>query len=302
MTLPNFLIIGAAKSGTSALYRYMKQHPDIYMSPIKETHFFSYKDSPPNAQGPGDTVNQAVTDYDSYISLFGGATTESAIGEASPTYIYIPRACEIIQEIVPEAKLIGILRQPADRAFSAYMHVTRDNREPITDFKKALTLEEERTAKNWGPIWHYVKMGLYYEQLRRYYDRFDRRQLQIHLYEDFSADPMTTLKDNFEFLGVDPSFKPDTRIRANVSGLKKNKILGLMTDQLFGRPNPIRYASRRILSEELRWNFTQNIRNRNLEHQKIPPDIRKELTQYYRDDILKLQELIDRDLSIWLNQ
>jgi len=301
MTLPNFLIIGAAKSGTSALYRYLKQHPDIYMSPIKETHFFSYKDSPPNAQGPGDTVNEAVTDYETYISLFQEVTTESAIGEASPTYIYIPRAPELIQEFVPEAKLIGILRQPADRAFSAFMHVTRDNREPITDFSEALTLEEERSANNWGPIWHYLKMGFYYEQLRRYYDRFDYQQLRIYLYEDFSANPMATLKDIFEYLGVDPSFAPDTRIRANVSGVKKNKMLGLMTEQLFARPNPIRYASRRIINEEFRWRFTQNIRNRNLERQRIPPEIRHELTQLYHDDILKLQDLIGRDLSVWLN-
>ena len=302
MNLPNFLIIGAAKSGTSALYRYMKQHPDIYMSPIKETHFFSYKDSPPNTRGPGDTINRAITDFDTYKSLFAGVTNELAIGEASPTYIYNMRAPLLIKQILPEARLITILRQPADRAFSAFMHVIRDKREPEKDFSKALELEQERINQNWGPIWHYEKGGYYFDQLSRYYNLFDRQQIRVYLHDEFSANPKLVLQDIFRFLGVDDQYIPDVSMKANVSGIQKSETADWMMERLFNRTNPLRYIARQIVSEDLRWRVTASVRGRNLNRPVIPPDIRVDLTARYREDILNLQKLIDRDLMHWLEK
>ncbi len=301
MTLPNFLIIGAAKSGTSALYRYLRQHPQIYMSPVKEPHFFGYENAPPNTQGPDDFVNTAITNISDYTALFDGVTTEKAIGEASPTYIHLPRAVERIHHYIPNAKLIAILRHPADRAFSAYMHVVRDQRETAVDFAQALQLEEKRISRNWGPIWHYKQVGHYYKHLKRYYEQFNTHQIRVYLYDDFSADPIRVLQDIFRFLGVDKTFIPDMRHKANVSGVQKNKFTAILINTFFNRPNPVRFMARHLLPEELRWQFTTNIRNRNLRRQTIPPEIRRELTTYFRDDILQLQELIGRDLSSWLN-
>ena len=301
MTVPNFMIIGAAKSGTSALYRYARQHPEVYMSQVKETHFFSYKDAPPNTRGPGDTVNEAVTDMATYLTLFEDAGNAKAIGEASPTYLYSERAPGLIKEFIPEVKLIAILRQPADRAFSAFMHVTRDGREPVADFAEALQLEEERIAKNWGPIWHYRNVGYYSRQIERYYALFDREQIRVYLYDDFSVRPIDVLQDIFRFLDVEDAFVPDMRIKANVSGVQKSQSIYWLIERLFSRPNPIRAAARRLIGEETRWRFTSSVRNRNLVRQSIPLDIRRELTELYRDDILRLQDFLGRDLSAWLN-
>ena len=297
---PNFLVIGAAKSGTSALYRYLQQHPEIYMSPVKEPHFFGYESQPPNTQGPNDYVNSAVTDSESYYSLFSQATTEKAIGEASPTYIHLPRAVERIHYHIPNAKLIAILRHPADRAFSAYMHVIRDQRETEKSFRRALQLEEQRIAKNWGPIWHYTQVGYYFKHLKRYYDRFLPEQIRVYLYDDFKESPSQTLQDIFHFLEVDTSFMPDLQINVNVSGVQKSQIYYQLIQTLFNRSNPIRFVARRLFPESIRWRFTTLIRNKNLKQQSIDQETRRDLIELFREDILKLQDLIDRNLTHWL--
>jgi hypothetical protein len=270
------------------------------MSPVKETHFFSYKDSPPNAKGPGDSVNRAVTDMDTYLSLFDGAGNARAIGEASPTYLYNARAPQLIKEHIPNAKIIAILRQPADRAFSAFMHVVRDKRESIVDFAEALEHEEGRIALNWGPIWHYIRVGYYYEQIKRFYELFEPEQIRVYLYDDFSAGPIEILQDIFRFLDVDDSFIPDVSVKANVSGIQRSQSLYWIIERLFTRPNPIRTVARQAIGEETRWRFTSSVRNRNIVRQSISPDLRRQLTELFREDILHLQELLNRDLSGWL--
>jgi len=282
MTLPNFLIIGAAKCGTSSIYMYLKQHPEIFMSPIKEPHYFSFTSETKKTQGPGDSVTQAITEIEEYKNLFNDVQNEKAIGEASPTYIYQPNAAERIQNLIPNAKLIAILRNPAERAFSAYMHVVRDRREPA------------------GPLWHYRNCGFYFEQLTRYFNLFPKDQIQVFTYEDLRSDQEGVLKNIFKFLDVDTNFIPDISVKFNVSGKQKSKLLHSLTLGLFNNPNPIRWLSRHIVPESLRWKVTNRIRELNLISQKIPEKIKAELINGYRYDIIKLQTLIDRDLSHWL--
>jgi hypothetical protein len=300
VTLPNFIIIGAAKSGTSALFRYLRQHPDVYMSPVKEPYYFAFMGRQPDTRGPGDVVNDSVIHFADYVALFDGVTTETAIGEASPSYMYIPETAERIHDQLPDAKLIAILRQPAERAFSAYMHVVRDERETIMDFRKALAAEPQRIADNWGPIWHYKQTGYYYDQLARYYELFARDQIQVLLYDDFKRDSLSTVQSVFRFLAVDDTFEPDVSVKPNVSGLPKSNVVKQVQTSLFNRPNPIRWASRRVVPEHLRWRLTDTLRNRNLVRPALPADIRQELTQQFREDILRTQDLIDIDLSHWL--
>jgi len=270
------------------------------MSPVKEPHFFSYDGVPPNSQGPKDFVNTAITDIATYTQLFADVKTEKAIGEASPTYLYLPKAIERIAYYIPDAHFIVILRHPADRAFSAYMHVVRDHRETSVDFYEALKREDERFTQNWGPIWHYMRVGYYYPQLKRYYDRFDPARINVHIYDDFNSNPQQTIQSIFDFLEVDTQFTPDMTQRVNVSGTPKSKIVDFLINTFFTKKNPIRYVARRVLSEKSRWLFTTNVRNRNLVQQRIPPEIRWDLTQQFREDILRLEELINRDLSHWL--
>src|SRR3954454_23553703 len=206
MTFPTFLILGAAKAGTTALYHYLKQHPEVCMSEIKETNFFALMGRPLDFRGPGDQehINRfSVTTWGAYHSRFPDLTDAKAVGEASPLYLYSPEAPGRIARWLPRAKLVVILRDPVDRAYSAFLHLVRDGREAVRDFGEALRREKSRVADHWEHIWHYRAMGLYHEQLKRYADRFDRAQMRIYLHEDLEADPRGVLQDLFRFLGVD---------------------------------------------------------------------------------------------------
>jgi hypothetical protein len=300
MTMPNFIIIGAAKAGTTALYHYLRQHPQIFMSRVKEPHFFTYEGQHPNAQGPGDSVNNAIIELGEYQALFDAVQGEMAIGEASPTYLYSAKACERLQFHLPEAKLIAILRQPADRAFSAFMHQTRDGLEDYTDFADALEAEERRIQSNWGPIWHYKRGGLYAQQLDRYYSVFARSQIRVFLYEEFRKDPLGILRSVYDFLGVDPDFRPDTTVRPNVSGIPKSRVTQRTIKALFERDNPVKRLSRALLPFDWRWRFTTAVRNWNLARLEMPAELRRQLTDFYRPDIARLETLLHRDLSLWL--
>ncbi len=299
--LPNFLITGAAKAGTSSLYHYLKQHPDIYMSPIKEPHHWSYKHTQPVANGPGDIIGGAITDFAEYTQLFAGVTTEKAIGEASPTYILVPGTAARIHAHNPDMKLITILRNPVDRAFSAFMHLVRDGREKQTDFRKSLALQAERATKQWGPLWQYEQGSLYANSILEYQALFPADQLHFIVYDDFKLDPMAVLQNCFTFLSINPTFEPDISFRINVSGNKKSPFLDSVYTAIFDHPNPIRYISRQLIPEKIRYKFTSNLRNQNLQSSKVDSELRHILTERFREDILQTQDLIQRDLSHWLN-
>lgn len=300
MPLPNFLIIGAAKSGTTALYRYLKQHPEIFMSSRKEPHFFSFTNESKITNGPGDYVKSAITDFNLYRQLFDPVTNQKAIGEASPTYIYVPGTAEKIHSVLPNVKLIAILRNPVDRAFSAYMHQVRDGHEDSKDFLEAIYRETERIANNWGPIWHYINAGYYYNQLIPYYNLFNKNNIKIIIYDDFVNNPVKEIQDIFTFLEVNNMFVPDMSARPNVSGIPKHKTWQRIMDFTFNHPNPIRGISRKLFSEEFRWKVTSHLRNKNLIKPTITLELRKELINLYKSDIVNLQKLINRDLSAWL--
>ena len=300
MTLPNFLIIGAAKSGTSSLYMYLKQHPEIYMSPVKEPHYFSFDDESKMTKGPGDPIHKAITNFDSYQAQFDGVTDEKAIGEASTSYLYRAEAAGRIHAMLPDAKLIAILRNPVDRAFSAYMHVVRDKRETSKDFAEALTREESRKADNWEPIWHFTSVGHYYEQLKRYYDLFPSEQIRVYLYEDLANNLNNMLVEIYEFLGVDPTFIPGSLAHYNTSGQIKSEFAQKISNYFFNQPNPIRWLSRKIIPEKARLNFASEVRRKNLKRGKLPSKETVQLQALYKEEILKLSELINRDLSSWM--
>lgn len=306
MTMPNFLIIGAAKSGTTALYEYLKQHPQIYMSWLKEPHFFAFEGKKPNFQGPGDQelYNYIIVgDVEDYCALFEGVSKEAAVGEASVNYLYLPRARDRIRHYVPEAKLIVVLRNPIERAYSSFLHMIRDGREPFNDFAEALQAEAERIQNNWAPIWHYKQAGFYYTQLKHYYEVFEREQIRVYLYEELNNETISVLRDIYNFLGVDNTFVSDVSKRYNVSGVPKNKRLHALHLFLL-RPHPVKSIFKPLLPRKMRRplleGLTNAIRNRNLAKPPFPVEVRRQLTEVYREDILKLQELIQRDLSKWL--
>ena len=296
MTMPNFIIIGAAKSGTTSLYHYLKQHPQIYMSSKKETEFFAFEGEQLDFRGPGDMPRSSITQLEDYKVQFQSISNELAIGEASPLYMYSPRASERIRHYIPDAKLIAILRDPIERAYSQFLMFVRDQREPLLDFAKALQEEETRISSNWAWGWHYVQVGYYYVQLRRYFDMFDRNQIKVYLYEELNNSPVRVVKDIFDFVGVDRTFVPDVSVKANISGMPKNYFL----HGFLRKPNLIKDIFKPFFSAKFRKNIAQSIQSQNLLKPQITPEIRKEMLPIFREDILMLQDLIQRDLSKWL--
>lgn len=307
MTMPNFLVIGAAKCGTTALYHYLVQHPEIYMSPHKEPMFFALAGEKPDFRGPADArgINRCrFTDFDSYRELFRGVSGEKAVGEASTLYVYSPKAPERISRHVPDAKLIAVLRNPVDRAYSAFLFMLRDSREPLSNFERALAEEERRIAENWGPEYHYRRGGFYHSQLKRYYDRFEREQIKVYLYDELNSDPEGVVRDMFRFLDVDDAFEPDMSSRHNVSGIPQSRVLQSLYLWL-RRSSPAKSALKALIPEKPRRRMYRLVLNgvqrRNLaKAPPLSPEMRQELIEAYREDVLDLQDLIGKDLSGWL--
>ncbi len=303
MPMPNFLLIGAAKAGTTSLFYYLKQHPQIYM-PIsktqKEPDFFALEGEKlefPWAKGIFK-MKSRITDINSYRALFDGVTTEKAIGEASTLYIYSEKAPQRIKHYIPDAKIIAILRDPVERAFSHYLFWTSQGFEPDTDydFAKAIKAEPQRIKDGWSASWHYIQRGFYYQQLKRYYEIFDCRQIKVYLYEDLRANQTTLNQDIFRFLEVDDSFVPSFAKNHNRTQVPKNRTVNI----LLNRPNPLKAIVKQLIPTNIRKKISDSIKAKNQGKPKLSPKIRQQLIAVYREDILQLQDLIGKDLSLWL--
>lgn len=305
MPLPNFLIVGAAKAGTTALCEYLSQHPDIFMSQIKEPNFFATENGTLDFEFVGHGIKDTqdwiqrtwtVTSWDAYQTLFDQVTTEQAIGEASTIYLYSPKAPYRINAALPQAKIITFLRHPVDRAYSHFLFRVRQNQEPLENFEAALAAEPDRIAERWGPPWHYRQRGLYYMQVKRYLDVFGADQCQFFLFDELKADVQKLLKDIFVFLDVDPNFTPNTSTQYNLSGIPKNQFI----QNLLQNDNPIRQMAKRLVPVHQRRKAQAKLMSYNLKKPPLSPDLRQILVKDYREDILKLQDLLNRDLSVWL--
>ncbi len=305
MSLPNFLIIGAAKAGTTSLYNYLKQHPQIYMSPVKETNFFAFEGEKLNFAGPRDNEyisSFSVTKFQDYQKLFQDAESEIAIGEASPLYLYSPPASRRIHNHLPKVKLIAILRNPVQRAYSHFLMFLRDDREPFRDFALALAQEDKRILQNWEWAWHYKKVGFYYAQLKPYFELFSRSQIKIYLYEDFKQHTNDIIQDIFEFIEVNNSFIPDTSIKHNESIISRNKMVSKnkKISNFLTKDNSYKNLLKLLLPKQFRRSIKERVLEGIFHKPPLTREVRKQLIEEYREDILKLQDLIDRDLSSWL--
>ncbi len=294
--LPNFLIVGASKSGTSSLYHYLKQHPDIYLSDKqKEGRYFSQMAW--CFYGPGDkNVELTVTkDLESYTALFDGYNNQKAVGDISPEYLYFhEKAIPLIKNTLGEnVKIIIILRNPVDRAFSGYTHFKRDRREDLT-FEEALEKEDERMAQNWIWAWQYKNSGLYFRQVKSYLDNL--KNVKVIIYEDLKNNEQNILSEICDFIGVSPDFNFDTSYKYNVSGDPKNAVLYKLETSR-GVVNFIKKIIPRSLVSKIKKNFTGE---KQMKKTEINPQTKLRLIEFFRDDILKLQDLLQRDLSHWL--
>jgi hypothetical protein len=221
-----------------------------------------------------------------------------AIGEASTLYLSMPSAGAAIRRQAPAMRLIAILRDPAERAYSSYLHMRRDGREPCETFEAALDQEETRVRDGWEHLWHYTRLGFYHAQLEPYFELFPREQIAVWLYEDLQADPQRVLREVFDFLGVDPTFQPDMSVKHKVAGTPRSKAL----HAVLTRPNPAKSLAKRLLPDPVRGRLYGALMQRNIVAHRdgLPPELKLRLQSLFRGDIERLATLLDRDLSGWL--
>ncbi len=286
MNLPNFLIIGGVRCGTTSLYKYLLQHEDVFMPAKKEPDYFAWMDEP-----APEYFKTAVTNFLDYSALFDEAE-QQAIGEASAIYLYkADVTVDRIAALLPDVKLIAILRHPADRAFSQYRMSVRVGAETLPTFREALMVEDERVEEGASPIFHYRRQSLYYPKLARFTERFMRDRLFLLTFDEFVADTAGVVRRIFDFLDVDPRFTPNVERIYNATRAQPASLPRRMERKmrvLFGRT--------RRESPELR------IRRRRLKavEDKLKPAVREELIEYFRPDVQATSELLSRDLSYWL--
>ena len=253
----------------------------------------------PDFHGPGDdrTINlNSVACLEDYYKLFPDADGCLAIGEVSNIYLYSENTPANIKQYIPEVRLIAVLRNPVDRAYSSYLHLVREGYETET-FLAALQLEDRRIQDNWRPLWHYMHVGLYGEQLLRYREYFEKSQIRVYLYEDFCNNAVEVIQDIFAFVGVNQEFVPDTSGRYNTYRSYGSRYL----DRLLLQPNVLRNTLRTMIPSPIR----RRIRAMAGKPTNMPPvldkQIRRHMLSFYESDILLLQELIGRDLTHWLS-
>jgi len=301
MPRPDFLIIGAPKSGTTSVYHYLQQHPQVFMTPLKEPHFFLF-DGPeaPRMNGPFDAIRrkEMIDSWDAYQSLLDNAGAGAICGEASIRYLYSQQACDAIHRRLPGAKLIVILRNPVDRAFSSYQRDRRHGTEPCPTFEQSLEEGEKRERDGWF-IGSHQSLGFYSRHLEAYFRTFGREQVRVYLQDDLRQDAGALLRDIFGFLGVDTAFEPDLTVKYNITGTIKNpfwRLLWMHTRAL--RAQLLPYMPLRWRGRFFDLIASKPVQERHTE--AMSPATRVRLIQVYRNAILALQELIGRDLSHWL--
>jgi hypothetical protein len=305
--------VGAPKAGTTSLYHYLDQHPDIYMSPVKEPNYFAaeiryenVKERPAGTEFDQRALREylsgpmsekrfggIITEWNDYLKLFRDVKGEKAIGEASVCYLWSKTAAQNIHANIPDAKIIIILRDPVDRAFSQYL--------------QSLTMGRTRNSFRWyvetclrqrdGQLDEFrfcLELGEYSEGIQRYLDQFPRENVHIVYYEDYQKRQAQVLAATFRFLGVDPSFVPDTGEHELRPRVPRSLALGYFLKKwgVWQRacemsPSLFRSVLRRLA-----------VRPRS--EVAVGRRERERLLSYYHDDIRRLERLLDRDLTAWL--
>lgn len=296
--MPDFLVIGAARAGTTALHAHLRQHPDIFMPAHKEPNFFAYEGQTLTCAGPGaEYINNSITDLSRYQALFDNAPVDAKLGEASPLYLYSETAPARIKHHVPDAKMVVILRNPIEQAYSHFMYATKQCIENEVNFTNALRLESDRMAQGWQPLFGYSDFPRYGEQLARYLDLFPREQILIRRYEDFKSAPTDLLRDIYEFIGVDPAFTPNVSDRINAGGVPKNQAF----QDFLMKSNPVTKAIGLVVPRRTRLRIRDWLASKNMDApDEMPADARDILIARLSDDIERLERLLDWDLSDWV--
>jgi hypothetical protein len=312
ITLPNFFIVGAPKAGTDELFYDLDQHPDIYTSPLKEPCYFSSEIRPqyfhPSLRRQAELTAAStrkyldegmqhkrfggiISDPRDYQRLFSAVTTEKAIGEGSVCYLWSNSAPAAIASAVPHARIIIVLMDPSERAFHQYLKSVSDGTlgHSFRKHLRAAMLQQSSELNVYHP---FLAFGNYFDQVRRYIESFPSHQLNISLFEDMRADHRAWFARVLSFLEVDTSFTPQHVDIPSTPHVPR--FIGVSRAL---RNRKLKIAGR-VLPSRLR-RLAKQLTDRN-DLPELRPKNRAILVEYYRDDILRLQDLIGRDLSGWL--
>lgn len=261
------------KAGTTSIHRYLGAHPQVFATERKELNYFGYE---------GQRERRfRVKSWGAYRAQFASAADEPAVGEFSPQYMNYPRAAERIAETLPGVRLIASLRSPADRAYSCWAGSVQNG------------LEREPAEVAIRPGSRYLERGFYSDRLRPFLERFPRERIKLVLFEELHRDPGATMRGIYEFLEVDPAFTPDLTIRHNEARYPRYPRLNRAWQELRRRMasvNPPAWA--------VRWNRSLLERTHDLPP-PFDPELRGRLIALYSDEVGRMEELLERDLSLW---
>jgi hypothetical protein len=302
VALPDFLVIGAPKAGTTALHAALTTHPQLFMSAVKEPKFFLTGGPPPRrGGGPGDvqTYREHVRRQADYEALFDAAPKAARRGESTPFYLYDLGAQRRIRKLIPDARLIVTVRDPVERAHSNWTHLWSAGLEPIHDFVRACAAEEARVQAGWSAFWHYIGLGKYGEQLQHLYTLFPRDQVLVLRYRDIVDAPAETLDLICAFLGVAQgvlSKLPRENVTAHPDRTLTHLAVAraLRVSAAAGRhlPGPLGAALTDPLERFLQQNSSQR--------QPLTWAERQQVIPYFEADVRLLETVTDSDFTDWL--
>ena len=301
--LPQFVIAGAPKAGTTALHAALTTHPGLYLSPVKEPKYYLTDGRPPprsRQRGPGDahSAGEWVWRREQYLGLFAAAPEDAVRGESTPFYLYDRAAHARLAADVPDVKVVVVVRDPVDRAWSNWVHLRADGLEPEADFLTAVRLEERRVADGWAPFWHYRGLGGYGGQLRDLYRHMPREQVSLLRYRQLVDRPRETLDRVSDFLGVAPgvahtvppeNVKPyvadGARYRALSRAVRAGAALGA-----YAPPQVWRQVSRPLIAA---------LHAGRSPRPAVPVEVRREVLAPLLPDIALLEELTGESFADW---
>jgi len=275
--LPNFLIIGAARSGTTSIYHGLTEHPQVFMPLNKEAHFFSYH------------FHRGIRWYS---NLFSNVSGQLAVGEASVSYTYpeVDKTPSNIASVIPDVRLIYILRNPVERSYSHYLYYRYYSMTEKDNFESAI-------KKN--PI--YLGASSYYTQIEKYLKHFNEKQILVLLFEDYRENPYVIMKKIFMFLGVNDLFLPKSiKVKTNSSFKPRNELTGKLYKRF--SLSKLRKNLERLLPNQVRPYARNTIRALIGTQNNLPslsPDTKEKLINYFVPEIDKLECYLKRDLTFW---
>jgi len=293
----DFFVIGVARGGTTSLYHYLQQHPQLFLPKVKECNYFTNAESldkevynPPIA---GEEYHmKIIRSKEVYNQLFQEATQDQIKGEVSPAYLWDPTSAKRIYDHNPNAKIIVSLRDPIQRAYSHYLMHYHTGYDKAASFEAAL---EAPKKEIWGGGNMYLEMGLYYSQLKPYFDLFDPKNIKVVVSEEWTKENGEALNDIYRFLNVDAFSNCESEETFNASVQVKNK--GLLD---FLRSEKIKRSLNRILPKKTKEKLMEHIFYKESEKQPLDQNTRENLKEYFMEDVSRTGDLIGRDLGqLW---